>query len=425
MPAYPLKVSANGRYLADQRNKPFLIAGDSPHAAIINLSEEQADKFFANRISHGFNTVWIMLLCETKEGGRPDKSTYDGIVPFTTPDDLTTPNPAYFERCDLVLRLAAKHGLLVMLDPIETVGFLKIMVKNGPAKCREYGRYLGSRYQGFDNILWFHGNDFQKWSEPANDAVVTAVALGIKDKDARHMHTVELNYEVSGSLDDPNWSPIISLCGSYTYYPTYAQVLKDYNRANFMPVFMMESDYEFMYNSTPATLRKEEYWANLSGATGQVYGNDYTWPFKTGWQTNVDTPGAIQMAYVKALFEPRAWYDLAPDQTHKVVVAGNGTFDGTTPMGNRYIMTSDYVTAGRAPDGSLVMAYMPTFRAITVDMTQLSGPATARWYDPSCGKYLPIQDSPFANSGRHEFVPPRRNSDGDDDWVLVLEAAKK
>jgi len=421
MPVYPLKVSANRRYLVDQNNAPFLIAGESPQALMVNLSEAEADGFFANRQGHGFNTVWINLLCKPYTGGRPDSSTYDGILPFTTPDDLATPNAAYFDRCDRMLRLAAKYGLLVMLDPIETGDFLKVMRQNGVTKCREFGRYIGARYQGFDNLLWFNGNDFQKWRDPANDAVVLAVALGIKEKDPRHLHTIELDYEVSSSLDDRNWAPIIDLCASYTYYPTYAQVLKDYNRTNFMPVCMIESDYEFEQRSTPATLRREEYWSNLSGATGQMYGNGFTWPFKPGWKTNMDTPGAIQMAYVKALFEPRAWFDLVPDQTHKVVTAGYGTFDGTTTDGNHYNMTSDYVTAGRTPDGSLVLAYMPTFRPITVDLKTLRGPATARWYDPSCGRYSAIAGSPFANSEKHIFIPPRHNADGDDDWVLVLE----
>lgn len=424
MPAYPLKVSSNKRYLVDQKNTPFLIAGESPQALMVNLSENEADAFFANRQRHGFNTVWINLLCKPYTGGRPDGSTYDGILPFTTPDDLSTPNPAYFDRCDCMVRLAAKHGLLVMLDPIEMGDFLKVMTQNGPAKCREFGRYVGGRYQGFDNLLWLNGNDYQKWRDPTNDAAVTAVALGIKDKDTRHLHTIELDYEVSGSLDDPNWAPIIALCASYTYYPTYAQVLKDYNRSDFMPVCMIESDYEFEQRSTPATLRREEYWANLSGATGQLYGNGFTWPCKPGWQTNLDTPGAIQMAYVKALFEARAWFDLVPDQAHKVVTAGYGTFDGTTTEGNRYNMTSDYVTAGRTPDGSLVLAYMPTFRPITVDLRQLRGPVTAQWYDPSCGRYSAIEGSPFANSDKHIFIPPRHNADGDDDWVLVLEAKK-
>ncbi len=425
MPAYPLKVSSNRRYLVDQKNVPFLISGESPQGLMVNLSETQAEMFFTNRSGHRFNTVWINLLCGPSTGGRTNDSTYDGILPFLTSNDLSTPNPAYFERCDRIIRLAAKHGLLVMLDPIETKAFLKLMVQNGPAKCREFGRYLGARYAGFDNLLWFHGNDFQTWRNPTDDAAVIAVAWGIKDKDARHLHTVELDYEISSSLDDPNWEPIINLCGSYTYYPTYALVLKDYNRTNFMPVFMMESDYEFEQRSTQTTLRKLEYWSSLSGATGQMFGNAYTWPCKPGWETNLDTVGAIQMSYMTALFESRAWYELAPDQTHKVVTVGYGTFDGTATPGNDYSMSSDYVTAGRTPDGSLVMAYMPTYRPITVDMTQLSGPATARWYDPSCGKYISIEGSPIANSGKHRFTPPRHNADGDDDWVLVLEAGKK
>ena len=47
--AYPLKVSANGRYLVDQNDHPFLITGDSPQALTVNLSEAEADAFFADR----------------------------------------------------------------------------------------------------------------------------------------------------------------------------------------------------------------------------------------------------------------------------------------------------------------------------------------------------------------------------------------
>src|SRR5438477_3763852 len=93
---------------------------------------------------------------------------------------------------------------------------------------------------------------------------------------------------------------------------------------------LIEATYEFEHDCTPAILRRQEYWTNLSGATGQVYGNGFIWPFKAGWKEHLDTPGAVQMAYVKALFEPRAWYALVPDQNHTVVTGGYGTFDGTT-----------------------------------------------------------------------------------------------
>jgi hypothetical protein len=68
------------------------------------------------------------------------------------------------------------------------------------------------------------------------------------------------------------------------------------------------------------------------------------------------------------------------------------------------------------------MTYMPTRRTITVDMTKLSGPVTAKWYDPTNGAYTIVSGSPFANIGSLTFTPTGDNSAGNGDWVLVLEA---
>ena len=419
--AYPLKVSVNGRYLVDQNNVPFLITGDSPQALMVNLSEAEADSFFADRQAGGFNVVWINLLCATYTGGRADASTYDGIIPFTTPGDLSTPNETYFARVDDMLNLAAQHGLTVLLDPAETGSFLSVLNANGVTKSRNYGRYLGTRYRNFDNIVWMSCNDFQTWQNSGDDAVVQAVARGIQDNDNRHIHTVELDYQVSGSLDDPTWAPILQLNASYTYFPTYAQVLTDYNRPNAIPTFLVEAKYEFEHNAadlgTPNILRRQAYWALLSGAAGQLYGNRYTWPFISGWQDNLDTPGSLQMGYVKFLFASRQWYNLIPDQAHTVVTAGYGTYADSGALGD-----NDYLTAARTPDGALLMAYMPTNRTITVDMSKLGAPAYASWYDPTNGTFSAIPGSPLANAGTRTFTPSNSNSGGDADWVLVLEA---
>src|SRR5262249_27591456 len=154
-----------------------------------------------------------------------------------------------------------------------------------------------------------------------------AVARGIRSTGAKHMHTVELNYLTSGSLDDLSWAPLIDLSAAYTYFPTYVQVLKEYNRINFKPVFMVEANYEFEKNTntdggSSQNLRRQEYWTMLSGATGQVYGSAYTWRLERQWESNLDTPGIVQLGYMKALFAARKWYDLVPDQTHSVVTSG-------------------------------------------------------------------------------------------------------
>ena len=69
---YPLKVSANNRYLVDQKNAPFLIMGDCPQSLTVNLSLAQTDSYFSNRQAHGFNTMWANLVCTsyTAAAGR-------------------------------------------------------------------------------------------------------------------------------------------------------------------------------------------------------------------------------------------------------------------------------------------------------------------------------------------------------------------
>ncbi len=100
------------------------------------------------------------------------------------------------------------------------------------------------------------------------------------------------------------------------------------------------------------------------------------------------------------------------------MTAGYGAF-ATTGSPN----DNDYVTAARTPDGKLVIAYIPSVRAITVDMTKLSGRIRARWFDPTKGTYTAVAGSPFPNTGRRQFKPSGTNADGAGDWVLVLTAA--
>ena len=68
-----------------------------------------------------------------------------------------------------------------------------------------------------------------------------------------------------------------------------------------------------------------------------------------------------------------------------MVVDGFGTFD---PKGD--VNLNDYVTAARTPDGSLMIAYLPSGRPITVAMSAMRGNVRAEWYDPSSGRYSTI-----------------------------------
>jgi hypothetical protein len=281
---YPLKVSANGRYLVDQNNGPFLIVGDSPQSLIGNLSVIEAAWYMDDRARYGINTLWINLLCNDGTACNSNGTTLDGIAPFNTPGDLATPNPVYFQRVDTIVDLAATRNMLVLLDPIETIGWLDVLRSNGMAKARNYGMFLGNRHRRFSNIAWMHGNDFQTWSSMTDDALVHAVASGIRSADPGKLQTIELNYPTSASLDDSIRRLSIDLNAAYTYYPTYAQILHEYNRRHFLPTFLVEANYEFEHlphtdGGSPLNLRRQEYWTMLSGAAGQLYGCAFTWKF--------------------------------------------------------------------------------------------------------------------------------------------------
>jgi Protein of unknown function (DUF4038)/Putative collagen-binding domain of a collagenase len=442
---FPLKVTANKRYLVDQNSKPFLMVGDAPQTIVANLSLAEASAYMANRREYGINALWINLLCNFSDGCNKDATTFDGVAPFLATGDISKPNPVYFQRTDDIVKLAAANGMVVLLDPIETSSWLPILRAAGAEQAFRYGQYLGRRYKDFPNIIWMHGNDFQSWRDRTDDALVQAVARGIRSEDSMHIQTIELNYLTSGSLDDPSWAPLIELDAAYTYYPTYAQVLTEYNRADFKPVFMVEANYEFerWQEGSPQALRRQEYWTMLSGATGQIYGNYFTWRLEKGWQDKIDTPGAKQLRIMKNLFSIRKWYDLVPDQDHVVVIDGYGIlaeyigkltayvgnlqlpFDLVARLKRRtglgLVRTNMYASAARTSDGTLAMVYLPSARTITVDMSKLAGPVVARWYDPTSGNFRAIGDSPFTNMNGRRFNPPNSNAGGDGDWVLVLE----
>jgi hypothetical protein len=181
-----------------------------------------------------------------------------------------------------------------------------------------------------------------------------------------------------------------------------------------MPVYMVEANYEDEHEYTgPKTLRRQEYWTMTSGATGQLYGSGWTWPFKPGWQDHVNTQGTREFRLMTELFRSSRWYDLVPDQDHKLLVGGYGTANTVGSVND-----NDYATAARTADGRLAVIYLPTSRTITVDMSQLRAGSVAFWYDPTDGRYQLA--NPPVSGGKISFTPPGLNHGGDDDWVLRI-----
>lgn len=415
-PVYPLKISANNRYLVDQKNEPFLLQGDAGWSLIVAASEPEVDEYLKNRRQKGFNTVMVNLI-EHRFSKHPPLDL-DGEAPFTTPGDLTTPNEKYFAHVDWVIRKAAENGIQVLLFPIylgykgTDEGWITELAKLPPEKCLEYGQYLGKRYKDFDNILWVMGGD----RDPRDiQEKIDLIAFGIREFDRRHLFTAHGNSTPSTpeQFASGGWLDVNS---SYNCDAVHQRVAADYNSKPVLPTFLIESCYEGEHNSSAVQIRRQAYWSVLCGGFGHVFGNNPLWhfegptlyPFEGTWREAMDRPGSVDMMYWGRLFRSRSWFDLVPDQDHRVVTAGLGEIEGT-----------DYLAAGRTHDGSTVIAYLPTSRTIRVDMTRIAGSEVKSWwFDPRKG--VASDAGTFPASGTQEFTPP-----GEGDWVLVLDNAAR
>lgn len=411
-----LRVSGNHRHLVDAENNPFLMQGDAAWSLIATLEKADASAYLRNRREKGFNAILVNLV-EHKFCRNPPRNA-EGEAPFTTAGDFSTPNDRYFAHADWMVQEASKNGIYVLLAPIYLgykgtgEGWMEELMALSPEKCLEYGRYLGRRYKDFGNVIWVMGGD--RNPESALERV-DLIALGIKEHDPKHLFTAHCAPD-NDAADQYGGGGWLSFNTVYTYQLVHPRLYGAYRRNPAQPFILIESSYEGEHNSSEAQIRRQAYWTILCGGFGHVFGNNPIWhfggpglfPVKETWRQAMDLPGSVGMKHWGALFRSRKWQELVPDLKHEVVTKGLGEFRGL-----------DYLAAARTADGGTVVAYMPTSRAITVDMSKISGSqARAWWFDPRTGSANEAGD--FSTQGLREFSPP-----GPGDWVLVLDDASQ
>jgi hypothetical protein len=429
-------VKSGERYLIDATGRPFLLHGDTAWSLIAQLIREDVDLYLQDRRARGFNTLLVSLI-ENHYSAKPPANAYGerpfrhrqaaGVLQSETGADFTKPNDAYFAHADWVLHRAAEMGFLVLLTPSYVGccgdGWHDEMVANGPDPLHEYGRYLGRRYRGFTNILWVHGGD----ANPPNKGLVRALAEGIREFDSRSLHTAH-SAPWTPAMAFWEGEPWLQVNNVYTAHPdawsdnpVHAATLEQYARPERMPFFLIEGVYENMHGADERLLRTQAYQAWLCGATGHVFGNDPIWHFDMPgypprpamtWREALGSRGAQSMTSLRNLLAATPWWKLKPDITNAVVN------DGLGPAEDRAVAASSI-------DRSFALVYLPSSRAITVDLGQLAGPqVAAHWYDPADGRFARVSGSPFPATGSRRLQPtPDRNSSGFDDWVLILESS--
>ena len=279
-----------------------------------------------------------------------------------------------------------------------------------------WGRFLGARYASYDNIIWMVGGDTDPRSCGAAPSRLSAMVAGIQQFDTRHLFTAHNN---SGQMAITPWSGAswLKVNNFYTYSSTpYRSALTAYHLSPVIPFFLLEAAYENEHSSTGQSLRAQSYWTVLSGGFGHVYGNCPVWSFASpgtsnfcsgsNWKGQLTSQGTKNIQYLQSMFSTRHWYALVPDEAHAAVTAGYGTNTST-----------NYVTAARASDGSSIIAYLPSSRAVTVNGSSLGSSMTAWWYNPGTGAatmigtYLHLHDPPVHATVERRLGAGRRQSE--------------
>ncbi len=418
---FPLRASANGRYLVDAGDKPFFYQADTPWMLLFQLSLPEAEVFLADRKAKGFSALQIMM---TGFLGMKNRA---GQLPFGADNDLSKPNEQFFAHADKVIQKASDMGMLLMIAPMwsgnsdegwagkEKDGRIKPLNVNGPEKAHLWGRWLGERYRKHENIAWLMGGD----KNPGEShELIRQMARGIHEAAPRQLMSVH-NAPGNASAAHYDDQPWLSLNAAYTYEEVFKHILGEWQRTKHVrPIFLSESGYEHESNDgrggTPFRLRRQAYGAVLSGAlAGHAYGHRELWRVTGKWRESLQDVGSKQMPFVRQLFATRAWWKLEPETADELLTQGRGKVGDV-----------DYITAARASDGTLAIVYIPKSRPITIALSCLSAPMKVQWFDPTDGSLKPVEAEALPNHGSHEFAPPEKNASGDGDWVLLLEAAR-
>ncbi len=411
---FPLKMgNQENRFLVDQDNQPFFWLGDAAWSLIAQLSREDADYYLDNRKEKGFSVILVSLIehkfCTNAPANHYGELPFEGRL-------FSAPNGKYFENADYVIEAAAKRNIIVLLAPLylgydcKDEGWCAEVKAATEDDLYTWGKYVGNRYKKFTNIVWIIGGDTDP--SPVRDKVLEMVR-GIRENDTTHLFSAH-NRPETMAIEPWAGESWLNINNVYSYDTVlYSHFKTAYELKPVMPFYLCETAYENEHNLTPKELRSQAYEAILSGSMGYIFGNCPIWHFGsykswcnlTDWKTELGNKGSVDMYYFQRLFRSHSWQSLIPDFNHSAIISGYGKWG-----------FKDYVTAAVTNDGNSIIAYLPSGRKITADLSKVRGKnARCWWYDPSTGIATLI--GKFKSAGTRSFTPVSI-----DDCVLVIDS---
>ncbi len=374
-----LKVSPNGRYFLNGLGEPFFYFGDTQWDIWQEVTLDGARGIIEDRKAKGFNVFNVMIV-GTSDGKSPNKP---GQVPFLN-NNPTTPNPAYFQTVDSVIRMCRSAGIVLVIG-IHHSAFWGSMINQQNAYA--YAKWLGTRYKDEPNIVWC-----PSYAGYLTGTLLNLLIKGIKDGAGnnhlmtRHPDPAYLRPEDYAPWQDSSWLDFQSLQTYQSDNSIPGLVRGMYALTPVKPVVEAEAWYEGDWGLNAYSIRKQTWWTYLSGGY-YTYGHTDNWQKVTDWATWVNAPGAQQAVHARTFFSAIDWWNLVPDQS---IISG----------------TANLNSAARSSKGDWMCIYLPAGGSITIAMDKLTSGSSAQvsWYRTTDGTFTPAGS--FATTGTRQFTTP-------------------
>jgi hypothetical protein len=336
-----------------------------------------------------------------------------GVGPGTEPNlagerpwinqDPASPNPAYFEHVDAVLKLARQNDLQLLIGiHHQTYG-----ARMTPDHARPWAKWVTSRYRDTPNILWTLYPKANESSRP----LIARLAEGIQEGDGgKHLVSIHPDPSPASSsfMHAEPWLGFNSIQVWKDLHLIYPMTIGDYGKAPSKPATMLEGVYEkgeeYGYPITPLLIRREAYYTCLAGGF-HGYGHNHSWRVRPAWRAALDDPGARQMTIMKNVFTGLpGWWTMVPDQK---VFSRGGNIQGDALN-----------LAARSTTGQWLIGYLAGQADVGVEMSAITAGAevSAAWINPATGERLPI--GTFPRSGTRDFSRPA----GWEDAILAVRS---
>ena len=422
----PLRVSENGRHLAEPDGRPFFWLGDTAWLLFQRTTREDVELYLSTRARQGFTVIQAALVNgEEQVVGTLGPNRYgdqaflggNAASPLVTSgNDAGRPDEYdYWDHADYIVERAAAHGLALGLVPLFVglpgAGYDYLTVD----RAFDYGVFLGQRYRDQPHLFWILGGDNtpdtdsrrRVWHEIAR-GITSAIAGG--EDYGRTLMTYHINGQHSSSewFHDTPWLDfnMVQVWGDEP--AIYPAISRDYHLTPAKPTVLAEGSYEDspQYPSGPVgafNVRRQAYWTYFAGGH-YTYGNTNTWnfgsfpPAVTGdWRRAVDSAGAAHLSVLGSTFASLEWWTLVPDLS--ILAGGSGS--GATQN-----------AAMRSTTGNRILVYAASPSTLTLRLDSLQGSAaTATWIDPQTGARSAA--GRFPTAGTTSFTTPP-------DWMDAL-----